>query len=192
MNKSVWDKLHFCKDSCHILMLLPREKDWLYTWEKRTRARHYFVQSKEEREKKVDYMSKLQEEWEVGRIYSTYNARSLAKWVSNMLDRIAKGIAWNDYSFLTRGKWIIASCLKRKWTAYSRDYYMIDVDTKDERLLTYLLDVVRAWDKRKIDCFVDVYPTPNWYHVLIKPMDVRMFSWFDYAEVKTDEFIYIW
>jgi len=176
--------LHFCKKSCQIVMLLPRQKDWYSTGEKRTRAISYFVQNYKQRETKVEYLYKLREEWAVWRIYSTYNPRSLRKWASNLASRVAKGIEGDDYSFMCRWKGIIASCLKKQGTRFSKDYYMLDVD--DPKELSECRSLLG-------ENYVAHHWTPSGgYHVLFKPMDVREFEHLEWTEVKTDEFVFVW
>lgn len=192
MNEGVVDFLTFEPwKACHILMLLPRQKDWFRTWEKRTRARHYFVDSREQWNDKVEYMKRLIKEWEQWRIYSTYNPRSLAKWARNMLKLIWDWMVWGNYEFLMRWKWLIASCLKKWWTIYCKDYFMVDIDTKDVGTLQIMIDKANKWDYRQKDCYVSHFPTPNWYHMLIKPMDKRVFYGIENIELKNDEFIFI-
>jgi hypothetical protein len=52
--------LHFCDESCQIIMLLPRKKDKdVTTAEKWCRARHYFVNSSKQWLEKVRYCQQL-------------------------------------------------------------------------------------------------------------------------------------
>lgn len=182
--KHICDLLTFSKESCHIVMLLPRQKDGFTTGEKWTRARHYFVSDAEQRLDKVNYIKKLLDEWEQGRIYTTYNPRSLKQWAKNLMYLIADSMVWGNYQWLMRGKWLIASCLKKKWTRYSKDYYMIDIDTKDKDVIDMCVDIAD-------ENYVQLFDTPNGHHMLVKPMDVRIFSKISEVEIKTDEFLFV-
>jgi len=69
---------------------------------------------------------------------------------------------------------------------------MLDIDTKDIKTVSKCESIARWWDVRNIDCFVDLFETPNGYHMLVKPMDVRLFKWIDDVEIKNDEFIFVY
>jgi hypothetical protein len=76
---------------------------------------------------------------------------------------------------------------------FKKDYFMLDIDTKDVKVLSEMESIARKWDIRWENCFIDMFPTPNGYHMLVKPMDIRVFDWVEMqdVELKRDEFLFI-
>lgn len=180
-NKSVVDILSFPDGWCHILNLMPRKKDWVTEWQKRSKMSTHFPRTREEWLDKLDILQKMKTDWAVGRIYSTYNPRSLKKWALNMMEFFTNAVLADDYSFMARGKWLIESCLKKKGSRMCKDYYMVDCDCKN------LVEIINIVD----ELWWTWYETPNGCHILAKPFDVKKFKEKFEWEVKSDEFIYI-
>lgn len=124
----------------------------------------------------------MKQEWAPWRIYSTYNPRSLKKWAIELMKLIMQAMVSDDWWFMCRGKGLIASCLKKKGTRHKRQYYMLDVDNVSE----YGRAKEIIWDN-----YVCEQKTPNGFHILFTPMDIRLLSVLNDCEVKQDEFIFI-
>ena len=111
-------------------------------------------------------------EGDIWRIYHTVNARDIQKALNRKDDKknfrhIMVDTLRTDIESLWR---------KELLQRYNRGEkkYMLDIDAKDTKILDECKQLVG-------DNFLNLYPSPNGYHMVIKPTDVRLFE--DVADV---------
>jgi hypothetical protein len=130
-------------------------------------------------------------------IYVSVNARDVKKAAINLNKKIIDVVAGDDMTYLKSldAKWI--SELMKESAKFNRGNYMIDLD-KDESLSEneslYSWDNPYEMDDNLFKIGIDVIKerkTPNGYHIVCKPFDVRLIEIYRDASIKKDEVIFV-
>lgn len=144
------------------------------------------------------------------RLYGSVNPRKFDKAVKLFLhrqidlDRYKRNDEYINFYSSINDKFV--SCLMKPENSF-RNYYLIDVDTKDEDQLKEIDDIVRTklfeptesfgadWELVVNHAYTPdfVYDTPNGKHYIVRPFDVRKLKLehLFYCEVKKDGLIWI-
>ena len=110
------------------------------------------------------------------RIYQTVNKRDMKKALHNF-----------RHILLDTQKTAIESLWRKELLQVQNRadrFYMLDVDTKDEVKLDAISSIVEG-------NVIARYDSPNGKHIIIKPMDVRLFSNLDYVTVLKDGYFFV-
>lgn len=121
------------------------------------------------------------------RIYSSINPRNLDKAIRTFQHRqLDLHTSFEKNSFYHDIRASFVSCLMQPENREMLDnkFYLVDIDSKEDSQ-KYLNEL-----KEKDICIYD-YETPNGWHILCKPFDVRLCKEWPNTEVKTDALM-IW
>lgn len=127
-------------------------------------------------------------------IYITVNPRDVIKatfllkehidnWIINMLNGVN-----NTMQFKKLGRHWISSLMKNESRA-SRGNFLVDIDTKDKKIVEYIKINIQAHTKILIE-----QETKNGWHYVVKPFDIKKLEeskYKEYFEIKKDDLLFV-
>jgi len=156
----------------YFLQILQRKKDndWM-TWNNRV-IKNYYIHSMEYLEKRY---------WEIKELCHIFNARAYIRLSRRNTVSLAKDMIvelWSAFkhSSFNHLRKIYDTCIWRsKW---KDKLWIIDIDWdwtsfifKCVEIVEFINSLMPEWDK-----FIDTFETPNWFHIITKPFDVKAFK----------------
>lgn len=183
--------LDFQEGEVYVAIVLQRKK---YNEEiaKSSRVIQREILDKEHWEAKLKKLFFLVTQYEGHKYMNLYlqiNPRSARRGIFNLKNLLnvweLQG-SYDPYEHLV-SHWL--SCLERKSARSRRNYYLVDVDTKDSELLQRMRDFLVVYEQLVVE-------TRNGFHIIARPFDTQKFhaefnSFRDY-DVKTDDAVCLW
>lgn len=101
-------------------------------------------------------------------LYLTVNPRSTKKGIRNLKIHMAEWDYENNYDYLSHfvNKWV--SCLQKKSARSRKQYYIIDIDSNDNALLSQVMAFCMMKKYNAIP-----YDTRNGFHILLPPFTIN-------------------
>lgn len=160
----------------YLLQIIHRSKDGLTEYDNNIHfsnktIRNYYISNVEYLERKMPSIIEDCKKYNA-RAYINLNKKSDKQVTLKSLELLAHAVAHDDYKCY---KSLIESVCGQTGACDNNKRWIVDVDTKDEDVLTEIVEVINKCKSESVEKIVKIIPTLHGFHIITKPFDKKNF-----------------